>query len=1516
MPPAQKSVSAKKALQGTRLTPRQMEMIKPFHPHLFDGANRKPVVSKPRISRLSQKTDGVRRVNPSGSSLQGYRTVFPYRDINNGWYELNIDGSQDFLWEYNDPEWTPDSYEDKPDFPFQTAFVRNGKLYGFHSEALLFWLIWGHGCFTFDGEITDWVVFGNELDITDFSTYVLTCVYYPERDIVYAYTLNSDGTAYQLQTINPDTWEFTPLRTNVPIEDILIGITYNPADGKIYGITPDSRFCNLDTAGNLTQLAKFDLPVVTMLQGMTYSPLDKMIYFVFCDGENDAILYSIDPASPQLVQCAVLPGVAQYRILATPDQIVADNAPKAPQLISFDFPEGSLSGTATVKAPEVSFSGQPLSGTLTMRALVDGTEHFSTQCLPGETVTCAFTDLDEGVRRFNFYAEWDGVKGIESSSKMFVGFGIPMTPENIQFESGKVSWSPVTGTVDGGYLDTELLSYNVYLNGSRINDTPVMDTEFSFSMPDEEYRSYTAQVEAVNHGHVSDRGYSNEIMHGAAIALPVHFTPSQADASLFSVSSQRESSNAAAALSWRAYFSSSDVDGYFQCSTLTWDESLDEWLFSPPLIAASADCLIEVSFEAMAVEYYDDTKENIAVGWGQTPEREAMTVAKKWSEIPIGEWTTFTHWIYPGEGNFHVGLLTTTGEEAYQIRVRNLKASVSQRAKGIPSAVTEAVASADPAGALKATVTFNMPATAADGSPLPNGTLTATIKSKVGEVSVSDAPGAKVSAVIETLQGWNDLTITAVNDAGDGLETQVRVFTGQDMPGVISSVTVTHPENYGTLHIAWEPPVAGANGGYFNPDEVTYHLWSFDYDNWVWVEEKALKGVTECDFTPQSSSESIELAALAISAENEQGHNEYILEFNAPYGTPFSMPVTSDFDNYEIPEPYMSEFPDDTYTEEFGFSLTAYPYWVEIPAPYGQGAFVAQGAEGAKARIVLPAFSTAGVGNAWFDAPFYIGRGKPEYVIYAESYGIPAEEIGRVGSSGETEFKRTRIMLPQKFIGKSWVILKIDAVFSSNEPEVAAIGQFCIRDYKTNDFAMTKVNVDPFLYVNKAVTLSAVLENNGSMTALAPEVEVEIKSNGKSQVLDMSCENGQSPIEVLEQILYTVEWTPGSDDMGDLQITLRMKQSDMDESNNSMTTTAQVAAGKTPVVTDLKAEAADGNVILTWTDPDVQNGKESFESYVDFSYGAAIGDFKTVRLDEHDSGLPLVFPMPYMDEGKAWQVINIDEIDRICEENGMENLWFSAATGKKCLMATVPSSLIVGEGLISDRWLITPELKPGSTVKFSICSGEAGLEVLDVLYSSESDDPADFVKIETLRLLSTGWRNCEYTIPSDARYLALRYRSNTDEGTFILADDFEYEPAEEGPVLKGYDIFRSGAMVSESANVFSQWIDHPEAINDGMYYHIIPVLTRGGSEERGIISNRADVALSGIEAPLAETADVVGTVGHIVATGLQGVTIDILNTQGIRITSLDCASNDCIFPMSPGIYIVSFNGTNIKILVR
>lgn len=585
-PAGRVDASATRQHRGVKLTPEQARVVGAVSGHRQNSSL--PVSGKGKLQRLPSAPGILKspsKINPSGSNIQGWRISDQFGDMPSGWYELNLDGTENFLWDYHDPDWVDDGWSEEPAFPFRTGFYKDDRVYGFHGEMLMYYrLLWGHGSFSLDGEILDYHEYGGELDVTDFSTYVISCVYDQDKDEAYAYTLNADASAYMLQSIDLATWTFTPILASVPIENVCVGFAYNPVDKKIYGYTPDARFVTFNgETGELSTVAKLTFPVTTNLQGMTYSPLDKGFVFVFTNNnDDDAQLYFIKP-SGEITFLADLPEVLQYNILVTPDKQVDPLTPQTPVFNSLNFTGGNLQGTASVTMPTLTFSEHPISGSVKLMTYVDGTLVKETTATAGQSVEVAISDLEEGVRNFEFSAKQGDLESARISQKKYVGFDTPVAPADIELSEGNLTWSTVTEGVNGGYIDTESLTYNIYLNGEKINTTPVKGTSYTFTMPQEVFRKYVAQVEAVNHGHASERGFSNDIKAGQAFPLPFSMAPTVAEGELIQAFSER-----GGWYQWRAH--SNPDDPYIAPPPLTMTRSRSGSSYPPSACLLQTNC--------------------------------------------------------------------------------------------------------------------------------------------------------------------------------------------------------------------------------------------------------------------------------------------------------------------------------------------------------------------------------------------------------------------------------------------------------------------------------------------------------------------------------------------------------------------------------------------------------------------------------------------------------------------------------------------------------------------------------------------------------------------------------------------------------------------------------------------------------------------------------------------------------------------------------------------------------------
>lgn len=1497
---------------GVRLTPEQRKVVEAVTPGRRTPSL--PVAGHPATARLGRHANHQSPLlaNATGSHIQGWRTSDSFAYYSSGWYDLGLDGTETLLWEYEDPDWVDDGYSDGPTFPFNTGFIRDGDVFGFHGEILFYWLVWGYGTFSLDGQDVEYHEYGDDFSVTDFSTYVISCAYDSSEDKAYAYTLNSEASGYMLQRIDLGSMKFTPIADNVPLENICIGFTYNSVDGRLYGFTPDSRFVTVDPAtGDQTRVAKLDLAVTTLAQGLVYSPLDKAFVFVYSDGNGSSELYTITPGGEAEYQASLYDAV-QYSILVCTDRVMEGGSPNAPELVSIDFAAGSLSGSASVTLPVRTFDGSALTGSLTLAAYIDGERHATVAGVAGSTVDVTFDNVPEGNHTFSFTAVSGDLEGASADKMLYVGYDTPYAPSNVVFSDCVLTWDAPTAGLNNGYIDADALVYNVYVNGEKYNDQPVSACRLEIDLPDAEYQKYVAQVEAVNHGHISDRAFSNDFKYGRPFPLPYTAAPTSAEGELMETVVPRG----------RGWFSS-DADGYYYMFyTFGYTED-DYWLILPAVELPETENLIEISFEVRVDDDWGDPAEYVAVAGASEQDCGQMSIIKEWPLVEDTEWRKMSAWCISKPGTYYFAIKTRCHEDGSYLAVRNIRVAVSDRPATVPVEVGDLTVTAHDMGELKARVSFTMPLMSMDGGSLAGRQLTAVVSSEVESKSVTGVAGSGMAVDIATPEGWSQVTVSASNE-GEGMPATEKVFTGVDVPEPLDGIAVSHSADYKTLHLEWEAPQSGYNGGYIDPSAVTYSLCLYNADTYGWEIAEDLGNVLSYDYTPEVASGLELVDDVAILTRNGKGDCGVVLSVSSPAGTPYGLPVLAVFDDdYELnPDytPLVNEQPDEDYTYGWGWGYvaSAYPYWVSQPTPYGDGAYVASGNAGEKARVSLPAFSSVGANAVSIEFPAWHGPSAGEIRVYAEAFGMDAEQIGSFADASEEGWKKVRFAIPEKFMGKEWVSLKIDASFTCDDA-TAGFGQFKIMTFYDNDVAVAEIDAPSFPLIGEEAGISAVIENVGNKEAGRPQVELVVEKDGRElAVLPMATTDGALSLPVLETARYSAEWIPDGESEGEVTYLVRIVGRDMDASNDELSAEGVVSRGNTPVVSDLKAvKDDDGNVLLSWTAPQMPcSGSESFENFSPYYFGDVIGDFKNVNLDGYESNYFGGFRFPHDSDVKGWQVLDVNGLNDIFEEVGYD-FRLSASTGDKVVAAFCPLSYYVGEEKIADRWLISPELRPGSTFSFMMTSGLDGFfEKMEVLYSATDDEPGSFTSLYSTHILSPTWHEYSYVLPDDAKYAAVRYCGTSETGFFVMMDDIEYEPAAEAGVVDGYDIWRDGATVCEYVRVQDSWADSYEDAGQSTFYNIVPVIRRDDAVTRGMMSNTAYVGVSSVDDLVSGSVDVTGGEGFIMVTGGEGLMVNVYALDGRMPVSDRCVSDVARYGVTSGVYLVKVGSQVFKVLVR
>ena len=75
--------------------------------------------------------------------------------------------------------------------------------------------------------------------------------------------------------------------------------------------------------------------------------------------------------------------------------------------------------------------------------------------------------------------------------------------------------------------------------------------------------------------------------------------------------------------------------------------------------------------------------------------------------------------------------------------------------------------------------------------------------------------------------GNHTYKVVAFNAAGQSEAAEKTAFVGVDVPGAVTNLKYTYDYESHTSTITWDAPTVGANGGYINPDALTYNVRRF-----------------------------------------------------------------------------------------------------------------------------------------------------------------------------------------------------------------------------------------------------------------------------------------------------------------------------------------------------------------------------------------------------------------------------------------------------------------------------------------------------------------------------------------------------------------------------------------------------------------------------------------------------------------------------------------------------------------
>ena len=1353
----------------------------------------------------------------------------------------------------------------------------------------------------------------------------------------YDYSSSTGITFAKIILTNPT--NVISVQKEIDPSQICSAMTYH--EGTFYGINFKGEFVTIDTAGNqtpqFTPVFEDNNTVTRNYGSIIYAPqLNGFLWANMYDADNSSHLYKIDTTTETAVKLADYNRMEQYISFMTPTYEANPAAPNFIEIIGNTF-EGTPNnyGTITIQVPTTTIDGStiPQSQKINVVLMIAGDETWNEDYTPGATEEIELRNIPEGLNTLTFITSIDNLK-TRKAYPIHIGHDTPKTPTNIILTADGLSWDAVTSGVNNGYFEADKVTYSVYLNEERIARN-ITETSLEYSLEDGEYEAYVAEVYAECNGKESYPGYSNPIVAGAAVSLDYYCEPTPEALALYTRINPKGDTT------WQ--YRAADGDFYkedclelFAYDIYTETYGIDDWLILPPLKFEDGNELYSFSADlANTLSIAPYTTIDYTVYIGNAPTIESMTtVISSTKGIDNTTFKTYYDKFQIEEaGTYYIGIYAKYDSEVklpVSLLMRNINVKAENVSLDGPAAVTNAKATPAKKGELSATVEFNMPTTSIDGTPLDTDqAITAYVETEVAYDPVEGKPGEKVSIVVETIQGDNTIKICPFIDKNRGYEIEIPVFTGVDLPGYVENMKLDVSDDNKTMRITWEAPTIGLNGGYVSPTGNTYHCAIPTANGWEIYEEIGTD-VFEYEFSKKTGG--MEIIQFGILVENAAGQSPAFDICTTVLGKPHTLPMIETYPDggleygpcysYELDETYNTIwrvtdlYYDDIIQKDFrredgtGFALACSPRRIE---------------NSRKGRFMMPKFSTIDCKEPILKFDTWISPDMPKVEIYAEANGIEAKKVGTLFDENYEGWQVIEIKLPEEFKDKGWVSTYIEITFDKYE-QIFFLDNYEYKDNLQNDFEVSSVTGKRHPSIYDDANYEARVTNRGFQTSVAPKGKWQVFKESELIIeQDVDAPNDKQ-YEEHEVVVYPFTLNANSDQLGDAKVVFSITTPDDNNKNDSGSFDISVERGDAVTVTDLKAGSSeDGkSVELTWSEPNADVIVEGFEDCPTFDAKATqLGEFKNIDADGLETygyngwWRPNINPATGHGEAASFIVWNAEEANKVVEKAGAA-VSYSAYSGDNFAIAFVPfpTEEYVAPAPAND-WLISPEIKGGSEVKFAArpLYYAYGPEVLRIMASSTTDDIESFYVVTTLEIgkysnpnLDPVWEEFSVTLPADAKYFALNYTSQDIFG--LMLDDLAYTPYVTDQI-SGYDIFRNGEKIQSDLNVLSSYTDNEVELGNTYKYNILPVT----STNKGKMSNTAIVVTTSID-NITSSDFAYGTKGAIVIKGFEGKNVTIYTTDGKTIFNKTIDKANTIVKVDAGVYVVNAGKTSIKVIVK
>ncbi len=1329
--------------------------------------------------------------------------------------------------------------------------------------------------------------------------------YNPVDGKVYGCFQNEDLLTYYFGTIDYDRLVTTKI-ADLPRQLAAIAID---ANGKIYVIdkkqekigyfleTVGADLYSIDgTTGEMEFIGDTGQKPLYRTSACIDPQSGRMFWTVSPDDEC-GYLYEVDVRTGATTLVYQFADDEEVLGLFIPDSGISSGSPSSVTDLRIDFPGGAVTGNISFKMPTADVDGNPISGQVGYEIHANDSKVADGNAVSGSFVNVPVKLPSEGLYTFSVVALNEHGLSPAATQTVFVGFDTPCAPIVSAVADGtsvNLSWEPVAEAVNGGAIDPEAVTYRV----TRVTDNKIIadgikSTGYVDNVPvPESFVAYSYAVEAIHGGIMSQPGYSQKIFVGEA-TLP--YTDDFNKIETFDYYTVVNGNNDE--YTWEPYIGNMHV---------IFNETLDmdDWFMTPPIRLEAGKAY---RFSIDVATGSNNTREMFEVmfGDGNTVADMRETVIPR-TVAAHTDFVNYSGFILPSEdGRYYVGIHGCSAPNSYSITIDNLKveSGVSAQIPEAPESI-EVVSYTD--GELKAEIKIKAPSFSLEGNRLSELKSVKLLRDGL-EIHTFDAPanGALLTFTDE-VDACADYVYSAyaVNEAGDGPEVQIRSYVGVLAPAMPENVSIRETDKIGEVIIEWTPPATDSQGNLLNPEFITYQVYAPVNGEYSLV----ARDIKETVFTLMASKDpqTQSFAQYLVVAQTLGGLSDGAPTPMIPVGKPYASPFRESFSN-GAPASILAT------NSAGGAKWQLFNDNAQVRSKDGDNGFIGSVSQQLDGYGTL---MTGKIDLTGLEIPtlsFYT------YSITGDEDELDDNEI-EISAVCDGEIKVLRHITISDFTEEEgWIRLTVPLTEYKNKTIQLYFTSYCrIWTYTFID----AIRVDDFVDYNLAIAEISAPETVKTGTEF--RIPVKVENNGAKDVAEYKAELYRAGEKVAEidgkpiptfgnAVVTFAETLPvffTEPVAYKVKIILEGEQLPADNESGEITVTPVMPT--LPYVEGLNAMASEDCILLSWNEPD-------FEKYIP---DAIVDDFE-------------LYPSWTTTEAGNWIFIDRDgaKIGGFSDGavipgipvNSVQSFWvmdgshpdyvnyseFQANSGDKYLAQMF--GYIDGQEAQADDWAISPELCGNSqTISFYARSYfDAYPESFEVLYSTGSTDPDDFIKVGSRDNIGGTWTSYSFKLPEGARRFAIRCTSVFKFMFFVDDVTFIPVPEENEIVLEGYNVYRDGNLLARVPAGETGYVDN-SPINDLEHSYVVTgVFDKGESR----LSETAKAVISGLYDVKESSILVRGMDGAVLVDGAKDLMVSIFTADG-KMLYEECGKSHMVIPATSGIYMVLVGNTATKVIVK